>query len=63
MPKNLAKAVTYHAWNKDRTMVALSPNTHEVFIYESNGSEDHSKWTKKYTLDEHTGDIAGIDWS
>lgn len=44
-------------------MIALSPNTHEVDIYATNGVEDNAKWVKKYTLSEHTGTISGIDWS
>lgn len=54
-------AITYHAWNADRSLVALSPNTNEVWIYGAKG-EDASKWEKKWTLDEHAGQVSGIDW-
>ena len=54
-------AITYHAWNADRSLVALSPNTNEVWIYGAKG-DDASKWEKKWTLDEHAGQVSGIDW-
>ena len=55
----LLEPVTYHAWNRDRTQIALSPNNHEVHIYEKNGSQ----WVKAHELKEHNGHITGIDWA
>lgn len=60
-PVSGVTAITYHAWNADRSLVALSPNTNEVWIYGAKG-EDASKWEKKWTLDEHAGQVSGIDW-
>jgi len=59
----LAQQITCHAWNKDLSMIALSPNTDEVHIYATNKSPDSSaKWERKYVLSEHGGQVSGIDW-
>ncbi|XP_021078353.1 actin-related protein 2/3 complex subunit 1A [Mus pahari] len=55
----LLEPITCHAWNRDRTQIALSPNNHEVHIYKKNGSQ----WTKAHELKEHNGHITGIDWA
>jgi len=55
-------AITYHAWNADRTAIALSPNTNEVWIYMTKKAEESGKWEKKFVLDEHAGQVSGIDW-
>jgi actin related protein 2/3 complex subunit 1A/1B len=60
-PVNGAQSISYHAWNGDRSLIALSPNTNEVWIYGASG-EDASKWEKKFVLDEHAGQVSGIDW-
>ncbi|XP_033894053.2 actin-related protein 2/3 complex subunit 1A-A [Acipenser ruthenus] len=51
--------VSCHAWNKDRTQIAISPNTTEVHIYQKSGKE----WTKIHELTQHSGRITGIDWA
>uniref|UniRef100_A0A3P8Y1E1 Actin-related protein 2/3 complex subunit n=1 Tax=Esox lucius TaxID=8010 RepID=A0A3P8Y1E1_ESOLU len=48
-----------HAWNKDRTQIAVSPNDSFVIIYEKKGNE----WVKIHELTEHSGRITGIDWA
>ncbi|XP_019490860.1 PREDICTED: actin-related protein 2/3 complex subunit 1A [Hipposideros armiger] len=55
----LLEPITCHAWNRDRTQIALSPNNHEVHIYKKNGSQ----WVKAHELKEHNGHITGIDWA
>ena len=50
-PTQLTTSVSYHAWNKDSSMIAISPNTNEVWIYAAKGP-DCTKWEKKWTLDE-----------
>ncbi len=102
-------AITYHAWNADRSQLAISPNTNEVWIFAAKGDDSskvrraHSRsdrscshlrwihpcgivvsqcigvcqadarfccccwllgwqWEKKYTLEEHAGQVSGIDW-
>ncbi|RXM33825.1 Actin-related protein 2/3 complex subunit 1A [Acipenser ruthenus] len=51
--------VSCHAWNKDRTQIAISPNNTEVHIYQKSGKE----WTKIHELTQHSGRITGIDWA
>ncbi|XP_066560704.1 actin-related protein 2/3 complex subunit 1A-A isoform X1 [Amia ocellicauda] len=48
-----------HAWNKDRTQIAISPNNNDVHIYQKKGKE----WVKIHELTEHSGRITGIDWA
>lgn len=55
----LLEPISCHAWNKDRTQIALSPNNHEVHIYKQNGNQ----WVKVHELKEHNGYITGIDWA
>lgn len=50
------------AFDKDQKLCALSPNNEDVHIYETKGLDDCSKWDKKYTLKEHGGFVACIDW-
>lgn len=52
----LFEPITCHAWNRDRTQMAFSPNNHEVHVYK-NGSQ----WVKAHELKEHDGHIAGIN--
>uniref|UniRef100_A0A6I8P5S0 Actin related protein 2/3 complex subunit 1B n=1 Tax=Ornithorhynchus anatinus TaxID=9258 RepID=A0A6I8P5S0_ORNAN len=55
----LLEPISCHAWNKDRTQIALCPNNHEVHIYKKDGA----KWTKVHELKEHNGQVTGIDWA
>ncbi|XP_027034631.1 actin-related protein 2/3 complex subunit 1A-A isoform X2 [Tachysurus fulvidraco] len=48
-----------HAWNKDRTQIAISPNSSVVNIYQKKGKE----WSKIHELKEHSGRITGVDWA
>lgn len=50
--------ITCHAWNKDRTQIALSPNNHEVHIYQRSGNE----WKLVEILNQHDLRVMGIDW-
>uniref|UniRef100_V9KYN6 Actin-related protein 2/3 complex subunit n=1 Tax=Callorhinchus milii TaxID=7868 RepID=V9KYN6_CALMI len=51
--------ITCHAWNKDRTQIAINSNNHKVFIYQKNKNE----WKKVHELAEHSGHVTGIDWA
>nr|CAG4645513.1 EOG090X05RK [Lynceus sp. MCZ IZ 141354] len=51
--------ITCHAWNKDRTKLAISPNNAEVHIYEFNKGE----WRLQDILKEHDMRVTGIDWA
>ncbi|KAJ8001357.1 hypothetical protein DPEC_G00168690 [Dallia pectoralis] len=55
----LLEPISCHAWNKDRTQIALCPNNHDVHIYKKDGV----KWTKIHELKEHNGQVTGIDWA
>uniref|UniRef100_A0A2K5DXN2 Actin-related protein 2/3 complex subunit n=1 Tax=Aotus nancymaae TaxID=37293 RepID=A0A2K5DXN2_AOTNA len=55
----LVEPISCHAWNKDRTQIAICPNNHEVHIYRKSGA----KWTKVHELKEHNGQVTGIDWA
>jgi len=59
--EKVAAVVSCHTWNKDCTMLAISPNNEEVWIYKCVG-EDVKKWERKYILKEHGGLVSGIDW-
>ncbi|XP_034233577.1 actin-related protein 2/3 complex subunit 1A-B [Thrips palmi] len=51
--------ITCHAWNKDRSQVALSPNNHEVHIYKREVNE----WRLINVLNQHDLRVTGIDWA
>lgn len=51
--------ITCHAWNKDRTKLALSLNNNEVNIYKRQGAE----WRLEETLSGHDLRVTGIDWA
>uniref|UniRef100_A0A8C4RAD6 Uncharacterized protein n=1 Tax=Eptatretus burgeri TaxID=7764 RepID=A0A8C4RAD6_EPTBU len=51
----ILEPITCHAWNKDRSQIAISPNNHEVHIFQKNGTQ----WTKANELKEHNGRITG----
>jgi len=48
--------ITCHAWNKERTQIAVAQNSHEVKIYSK-------KWELLHTLSEHTQRVTSIDWA
>jgi len=56
---HLSKTITCHAWNGDRTRVALCPNDNTVEIWAWNGTA----WSKEHTLTEHDQLVTGIDWA
>jgi len=54
----LAVCISAHAWNSDRTKVAVCPNNSEVRIYVRKGTE----FELEHTLQEHDSVVTGIDW-
>jgi actin related protein 2/3 complex subunit 1A/1B len=58
----LAENLTVHAWNGSLTKVAVSPNNNEVWIMNTDGKMDPSRWTREHILSEHMGFVSGIDW-
>jgi len=51
--------ITCHSFNKDRSEVAICPNTNEIHIYKKNGD----KWEFSTALKEHDKLITSIDWA
>jgi len=52
-------AITCHAWNKDRSQIAISPNNNEVHIYKRDGND----WKQVDVLSQHDLRVMGIDWA
>ncbi|XP_054720433.1 actin-related protein 2/3 complex subunit 1A-A-like [Uloborus diversus] len=51
--------ITCHAWNNDRTQLALAPNSNEVHIYK----REDDRWTCKNVLSQHDLRVTSIDWA
>jgi actin related protein 2/3 complex subunit 1A/1B len=51
--------ITCHAWNKDKTQIAVSLNDSDIQIHKLDGG----KWTQTDTLAEHGQRVTGIDWA
>jgi len=54
----LGVSITCHAFNKDRTQLALCPNANEIHIYQKQGNE----WNRTQVLEGHDQVVTGIDW-
>jgi len=63
-PHSIAKNFSCHAWNNDRSKVALSPNNEEVLIFDTNGApEEMKKWNQpEHKLQKHGSFVSAIDW-
>lgn len=61
--KSVGAGIACHAWNKDGSMIALSPNSSDVHIYRTNNSENIADWTLLHTLSEHSEFVSSVDWS
>lgn len=53
------KPITCHAFNRDRSQVAVCPNDETIEIYSKQGS----KYVLSTTLKEHGQRVNGIDWA
>lgn len=51
--------ISCHAWNKDRTLLAMSPNNNDVQIHKFNGTG----FELVAELKEHGSRVTGIDWA
>ncbi|KDO16771.1 hypothetical protein SPRG_17722, partial [Saprolegnia parasitica CBS 223.65] len=60
---HLAEAITCHAWNQDKSKVAICPNTNEIWIYSNCHAPDVAQWRKEAILTEHDMVVSGLDWS
>lgn len=52
------ESISCHAWNGDRTMVAVCPNNHELHIFSTT-----PKWERLHVFKQHDLVISGVDWS
>jgi len=60
----LAQGITCHSWNKDKTMVALCPNSNVVLVYKVDDIKSpNCKWELAHELKEHDQVVTGIDWA
>lgn len=53
--------ISCHAWNKDGTQLALSPNNNELHIYRVD--DGAGTWTRTHVFTEHDMLISSVDWS
>lgn len=49
-------------WNKDGSLLAVSPGTKEIWIYKVNGSQNVKDWERIAVLKEHFDIITALDW-
>eukprot|EP01059_Diplonema_ambulator_P015158 TRINITY_DN26265_c0_g1_i1.p1 TRINITY_DN26265_c0_g1~~TRINITY_DN26265_c0_g1_i1.p1 ORF type:complete len:372 (+),score=86.48 TRINITY_DN26265_c0_g1_i1:46-1161(+) len=54
-------AISCHAYNSDRTQVALSLNDAKILIYDVEGT-DSAKWKLAHTLEAHDMTVLDINW-
>lgn len=59
----LAPTLMCHTWNGDRSMCAVCPNSKDIIIYKTHGSEDLDKWEEAYQLTEHDHLVTALDWA
>ncbi|TKR77659.1 hypothetical protein L596_018587 [Steinernema carpocapsae] len=50
--------INCHSWNKDRTQLAVSASSNEIYIFQWSG-----QWKQTHVLAEHDLPITGIDWA
>ena len=60
---HLAEGISCHAWNRDRSKVAICPNTNEIWIYSGCHNPNVTQWRKEAVLTEHDMLVSGLDWS
>jgi len=72
----LVLSLSFHSFNKDRSLCCLAQNDEYCYIYKTNGTDDTTKWELDCELQEeqkgqakkkknpplHAGYVSGIDW-
>eukprot|EP00299_Pterocystis_sp_00344_P012374 c5932_g1_i1.p1 GENE.c5932_g1_i1~~c5932_g1_i1.p1 ORF type:complete len:382 (+),score=95.14 c5932_g1_i1:57-1202(+) len=59
----IGQGISCHAWNKDRTQLAFSPNNSTVLIYGVKNVSDSQSWELLHELKEHDQLVSAIDWA
>lgn len=49
--------IACHAWNKDKSLIAVCPNNNEIHIFET------TTWKRVHVLSEHDLLVSALDWS
>ena len=62
-PNRILPGISRFAWNKDCSRVALSPNSLEIWIFNTNNSTDISKWERIQVLKEVQPNILNDQYS
>jgi len=62
MEIRLEDKITCHAWNADRTMVAVCPNNNEVHIFKK-PPQAEAMWTREHVLNQHSALVTEIAWA
>ena len=59
----VAKTITCHCWNKDRTQIALATrNSNDILVYETGKSSKFEDWKLIHTLIGHDLPVTALDW-
>ena len=58
----LAQVISCHAWNQDKSMVAICPNNNEIRIFRRESDGTFNREEPLTILDEHDQIITGLDW-
>ena len=60
MLPRLSNAISTHSWSPDETILALSPNSSEIYVYEAS---ERGVVKKHCTLREHSQLVSDIHWN
>ena len=60
--KRIMPGIHCFAWRADGQQVAICPLNNEIWIFETGGSPDISKWKQIHTLKEHYNRVMSLDW-
>uniref|UniRef100_A0A0D3I2P7 Arp2/3 complex 41 kDa subunit n=1 Tax=Emiliania huxleyi (strain CCMP1516) TaxID=280463 RepID=A0A0D3I2P7_EMIH1 len=64
MEARVESAITIHAWNADRTLLAVCPNDNTIAILKVPTAEPlDGPWERVATLSEHDALVTGIAWA
>lgn len=58
----LAQVISCHAWNADKSKVAICPNNNEIRIFRREADGTFNREEPLTILDEHDQIITGLDW-